>query len=199
MQNFPLDVNKLENFIQLQLDDPFCKNIIKQINKGNVIERQPFFIEDYILHRNIKEQDSQYETVVIPRTLIPQVLQAAHDLLGHNGIGRTHAILKQLYYWKGMKMSIIKHIWNCYKCQQRNKQVIKYQKLHFDTMSFPMDFISMDLIGEFHPPSKKGHRYALTIICMLTGYVFCIPLKMKTASEVIQAYIDNVYAKFGGS
>ena len=94
MQNVPLDVNNLENFIQLQLDNPFCKNIIKQINKGNVIERQPYFLEDYILHRIIKEQDSQYESVVIPSTLIPQILQATHDLLGHNGIGRTDAILK---------------------------------------------------------------------------------------------------------
>ena len=34
---------------------------------------------------------------------------------------------------------------------------------------------------------------------MVTGYVFCVLLKTKTASEVIQAYIDNVYAKFGGS
>ena len=37
------------------------------------------------------------------------------------------------------------------------------------------------------------------MICMLTGYVFFVPLKTKTASEVIQAYIDNVYVKFGGS
>ena len=34
---------------------------------------------------------------------------------------------------------------------------------------------------------------------MLTGYVFCVPLKTKQASEVLQAYIGNVYAKFGGS
>ena len=34
---------------------------------------------------------------------------------------------------------------------------------------------------------------------MLSGYVFCVPLFTKTAEEVIQAYIDNVYAKFGGS
>ena len=34
---------------------------------------------------------------------------------------------------------------------------------------------------------------------MLTGYVLCVPLKTKTAEEVIQAYIDNVYSKFGGS
>ena len=32
---------------------------------------------------------------------------------------------------------------------------------------------------------------------MLTGYVFCVPLKTKTAEEVITAYIDNVYSKFG--
>ena len=98
-----------------------------------------------------------------------------------------------------MKASTTRHIRNCYKCQQRNRQVIKYQKLHFDTASFPMEFISMDLIGEFHPPSKRGHKYALTVICMLTGYVFCVPLKSKTASEVTQAYIDNVYAVFSGS
>ena len=34
---------------------------------------------------------------------------------------------------------------------------------------------------------------------MLTGYIFCIPLKTKTTKEVIQAYIDNIYSKFGGS
>ena len=34
---------------------------------------------------------------------------------------------------------------------------------------------------------------------MLTGYVFCIPLKTKTTEEVLQAYIDNIYSKFGGS
>ena len=62
-----------------------------------------------------------------------------------------------------------------------------------------MQFISMDLIGEFHLPTSREHRYTLTVICMLTGYVFCVLLKTKTAEEVIQAYIDHVYSKFGGS
>ena len=34
---------------------------------------------------------------------------------------------------------------------------------------------------------------------MLTGYVFYVPLKTKITEEVIQAYIDNVYSKSGGS
>ena len=28
----------------------------------------------------------------------------------------------------------------------------------------------MDLIGEFHPVSSKGNRFALTAVCMLTGF-----------------------------
>ena len=65
-----------------------------------------------------------------------------------------------------------------------------------------MQFISMDLIGGFHPPSRQGHRYALTVICMHTSYIFCIPLKTKTAEEVVHiclTYLCHVYSKFGGS
>ena len=87
----------------------------------------------------------------------------------------------------------------CYHCQRRNQHVVKYATLHFDMATFPMQFISMDLIGEFHPPTTNKNKYALTVIRMLTGYVFCIPLKTKTTEEVIQANIDNVYSKFGGS
>ena len=123
----------------------------------------------------------------------------AHDELGHNGTHRTYILLKRNYYWKGLKPSVQKDIKMCYQCQRRNRQVVKYATLHFDVATIPMQFISMDLIGEFYPPTSRKHRYALTVICMLMGYVFCVPLKTKTAEEVTQAYIDNVYSKFGGS
>ena len=57
----------------------------------------------------------------------------------------------------------------------------------------------MDLIGEFHPPTSRGHRYALTAVCMLTGFTWCVPLKTKTAEEVAKAYMDHIYCSFGGS
>ena len=115
----------------------------------------------------------------------------AHDELVHNGTHRTYLLLKRLYYWKGLNPVLL----NTYRdaiTVRRNKQVVKYATLYFDVATFPMQFISMDLIGEFHPPTSKGKKYALTVICMLTGYVFCIPLKTKTTEEVLQAFIDNV-------
>ena len=63
----------------------------------------------------------------------------------------------------------------------------------------PMDFICMDLIGKFHPLTSRGHRYALTAVCMLTGFTWCVPLKTKTAEEVVKAYMDHIYSNFGRS
>ena len=62
-----------------------------------------------------------------------------------------------------------------------------------------MDFISMDLIGEFHPHSTHGNKYALTVICMLSGWTWCIPIPDKTAPVVIQAYLKHVHHVFGPS
>ena len=57
----------------------------------------------------------------------------------------------------------------------------------------------MDLIGEFYPQTSKGHRYALTVVDMLTGFIFCALLRSKKAKEIVQAYLDEVYCRFGGS
>ena len=61
----------------------------------------------------------------------------------------------------------------------------------------PMEFICIDLIGEFHPPSSKGNRYALTAVCMLTGFTFCIPIKNKSAEEVVTAWRNHISFPFG--
>ena len=195
LQKLPIDNDVLH---KLQQEDLFCKNILNKIEKGNIVG-QLYLVRDKILKRYIFDGDNTYETTVVPKALTAQILGMAHDELGHNRTHRTYTLLKRLYYWKGLKPSVKKHIQMCYQCQRRNKQVVKYATLHFDVAAFPMQFISMDLIGEFHPPTSRKHRYALTVICMLTGYVFCVPLKTKAAEEVIQAYIDNVYSKFGGS
>ena len=60
-----------------------------------------------------------------------------------------------------------------------------------------MEFISMDLIGEFHPSSSKGNRYALTAVCMLTGYTFYIPIKNKSAEEIVTAWRNHIAFPFG--
>ena len=59
---------------ELQQEDEFCKNILKQIEKGNIVDGQLYRIEDNILKRFIIDGDDTYETTVIPMSLIPQIL-----------------------------------------------------------------------------------------------------------------------------
>ena len=136
----PLTNDILSN---LQLQDMFCSHILTQIEKGNIKEGQTYFVQNKILKRYVIDGDNTYETDILPRALTAQVLKMAHDDLGHNGTHRTYMLLKQLYYWKGLKPSVVKHVQRCYHCQRRNKQVVKYATLHFDVASFPMQFISM--------------------------------------------------------
>ena len=98
-----------------------------------------------------------------------------------------------------MKRDIQQHCKRCQLCAKHNIAKVKFEKTHFKVARQPLQFISMHLIGEFHPPSQQGHGYALTVICMHTSYVFCIPLKTKIAEEIVQAYLHHVYSKFGGS
>ena len=111
---------------RLQQEDVFCKNILNQIEKGNIVEGQLYLIRDKILKRYIIDGDNTYESTVVPKALTAQILRMAHNELGHNGTHRTYILLKRLYYWKGLKPGVEKHIKMCYQCQRRNKQVVKY-------------------------------------------------------------------------
>ena len=95
-----------------------------------------------------------------------------------------------------MKKSIHQHCTNCQVCAKHNIKTQQLKNEHFSSPPQPMEFIAMDLIGEFHPTSSKGNRYALTAVCMLTGFTFCIPLKSKCTEDVIKAYIDHICCPF---
>ena len=101
----------------LQLQDPFFSHILTQIKKGNIKEGQIYLIQNKILKRYVNDGNNTYETVILPRALTAQVLKMAHDDLGHNGTHRTYMLLKRLYYWKGLKPSVVKHVQKCYHCQ----------------------------------------------------------------------------------
>ena len=188
-----------EDIRKAQSINKFCADMLKKLSQDKPIVNQVCHVENGILKKYVNDNKKRFNTIVVPLHYTLALPRLAHDKLGHNGSARTYMLLRRLYYWRGVKPYIYRYVKQCRSCQQRNKQVVKYVQGQFKTPTTPMEFISMDLIGEFHPPSSKGHRYALTVICMLTGYTFCIPLKTKTAAEVVKSYVDNVYAKFGGS
>ena len=117
----------------------------------------------------------QIEVRVIPESLKDVVLHLGHNQSWHNRYQRTYAAIKHLYYWKAWDSCIVL-LQSC-KPVQYKKSKRPIWKANIWARSSANGVCKYGLIGEFHPPSSKGNRYALTAVCMLTGYTFCIPLR----------------------
>ena len=87
---------------------------------------------------------------------------------------------------------------SCHVCQVTAKQgaVQKAPMLISKLATQPFDHIAMDLVGEIVPPSAKGHRYILTIICTSSRYPEAIALKKIDTRSVIEA-LQNFFFRFG--
>ena len=94
-------------------------------------------------------------------------------------------------------MQILQYCKCCKVFALQKVQKTQFEKHIFEPDVQLMEFISMDLIDEFHPPSSKGNRYAITAVCMLTGYTFCIPIKNKTAEEIVTTWRNHITFPFG--
>ena len=173
---------------------------LKHKLQHNKLDKEYYSIdENELLTRKVVNGGHEFCSIYLPNMLVFQVLQTAHDDLDHNGFPRTYAALKRVFYWKDMKEDIRKHCKTCATCILYKSENVKFEKKIFKPSLQSMDFICMDLIGEFHPPTSCGCRYALTAVCMLTGFTWCVSLKTKTAEEVSKTYLDHIYSNFGGS
>ena len=124
------------------------------------------------------ENNHSFDAAVLPAELVNIALFLGHNQSGHNGFQRTYAAIKQVYYWKGMHKDIFKNIVKVvHSAQNIGLKRESSQNNPSKPGAQPMEFISMDLVGEFHPPSSKGNRYALTAVCMLTNFVFLYSFK----------------------
>ena len=188
----PLEDDK---FASVQENDLKTRDLHDKVKEGEY--KQFYFVKNNVLFRSIVDNGHSFEVRVIPESLRDVVLHLGHNHSGHNGYQRTYAAIKCLYYWKGMRTQVLCYCKSCKVCAVQKVQKTQFEKQIFEPGVQPMEFVSMDLIGEFHPLSSKGNRYALTTVGMLTGYTFCIPIKNKSAEEIVTALRNHIAFPFG--
>ena len=184
-----------DKFASLQENNPKIWDLHDKVKEGEY--KQFYFVKNIVLFRSIVGNGHNFKVRVIPQSLRDVVLHLGHNQSGHNGYQRTYTAIKCLYYWKGMRTQVLHYCKNCKVCAVQKGQKTQFEKQIFEPGVQPMEFVSMDLIGKFHPPSSKGNRYALTAVCMLTGYTFCIPIKNKSPEEIATAWRNHIAFPFG--
>ena len=138
--------------MSLQEQDPKIQKLQDKVKGGMYNDFYP--VKNNVLFMCIVDNGHEFEARVIPHFLVDVVLHLGHNQSGHNGYQRTYVAIKHLFYWKGMRTQI-QYCKPCKVCAQQKVQNTQFEKQIFEPGVQPMEFISMDLVGEFHPPSSK--------------------------------------------
>ena len=170
-----------QKLIDMQSTDNLLKPIIDHLKYGWTPDDQKqaaklytkaanFIIIDSILYHvwilsgKGHKRDRTLSQLVVPDTLVPEILHHTHEDLGaHRGITKMINILKLNYYWEAMCNGIIHYVKTCQACERR-KRPIKPIKSPLEPIraSRAMQILCIDTLGPLNI-TDSGNRHIVVI------------------------------------
>lgn len=133
-------------------------------------------------------------------TLIGKILEAFHasSTSGHSGFPVTFRQIKNLFYWKGMKLKVKQFVQECEICQHAKPGRAKYPGL-LAPLPVPDEFwqiVTMDFMDGL--PRSGRFNCVLVVVDKLSRYAHFVGLQHPyTAVSVAAAYMDSVHKLHG--
>jgi len=183
----------------IELDLPSIS--IAKSNVDNVLWKTVYMLITQILSETrIKIFVCTNDITIPPEESRQQLISENHcsAVGGHKGVTKTYNRIKKRYHWTGMKANIQSYIKNCRACQLKKLVRIKTRQpmMLTDTPDSAFDKVSMDIMGPL-PVTQSGNSYILTIQDLLTKYSLAIPLQHAGATEVADAFTNELVCIFG--
>ena len=169
-----------------------CKTILRR--RSRLITRNGLLYRKFIC-TNTKEQVFQF---VLPRKFRLEALQACHDNIGHLGIERTHTLLRDRFYWPGMKQDVDDYVGNCPRCL-RFKTIPDRAELNPITVTRPFELVHMDFLT-IEPPVKSKLSKDVNLLVItdhFTRYAQAIVTSSQKATTVAKALWDHWFVHYG--
>jgi hypothetical protein len=159
------------------------------------------FMENDVVWKRMKRgREPSRAVLLVPRTLVPQIIKEAHGQLmtGHDGIFKTRERILQCYYWIGMDKDIQDHLAACQKCQLRKSHHAPTPLLltPLPQTSEPNQRVHTDLFGPLRT-SGTQKKYIMVITDAFTKYVELIALPNKEAETVATAFFNRWICRYG--
>ena len=92
-----------KDIAKIQRRNEFCKRIIEETQKHKRKTSDRYHMHNGLLYRYNIDYKQRFQALVIAVSYAKILVKLAHDELGHNGTARTYALVKRMFYWKGLK------------------------------------------------------------------------------------------------
>lgn len=168
--------------------DPWCKKLISAARGMPYLKQRSgyWFLNDRL---------------IVPRVdnIREHLYKLAHDNFGHFGFTKTYALIRESYFWPGMRKDLeSSYVPSCAECQ-RNKSTTKTASGPLHPIQSPDDrlaSIGIDFVGPL--PEDDGYNCIATVSCRLGADYRFIPCTTSiTAEEFAVLWIDEWYCENG--
>ena len=162
-----------------------------------------FFLQEKALFRPyfpgyLRKRSSFRDQLVVPSGLRKLVLKECHDSPvsgGHLAFKATFDKIRDRYWWPTLGTDVQTHCRQCVACQHwKTSHLPPKLPVGHRPITFPFQCVAIDLVE--YKASKKGFRYVLSSIDLLTRFLILVPLKDKSMTTVARALVDRVFAVF---
>jgi hypothetical protein len=143
----------------------------------------------------------RYEhTRYIPKPLRAWVMRDCHDAAsaGHPGRMRTLHNVRRLYWWPGVRTSVVDYVTRCQVCQRdkTSRQKPAGLLMPLPTAEKPWSDITVDMVGPL--VESEGYNAVLVVVDRLTKMARFIPTTTSMdAPRFAELFFEHVYSRFG--
>ena len=165
-------------------------------NRWYVRRCRSLMVRDGILYNTFKDGDERVAQMVIPRSMVPEILRRAHGdyRSGHPGTKRMRGRLERFCVWPSMQRDVDEMVQTCYECQAYRPRSIKEVPVIPQTASYPMHYVVTDLLAL--KPASEGFDHVLVIEDRFTHYCALYPMRGAEAATMAKRF-EQFVTRFG--
>ena len=134
----------------------------------------------------LKRGETERPRILLPEPYRKQVIQKAHEEVGHLSVERTLRRVREAYSWGYMLRDVTNHLKLCAICQACKRDRVRVPMGDGPTPALPDQVIAMDITGPFTWDADH-YRWLLVVIDHCTNWVEAYPLRNKTNAGVLAA------------
>uniref|UniRef100_A0A5S6Q9K0 RNA-directed DNA polymerase n=1 Tax=Trichuris muris TaxID=70415 RepID=A0A5S6Q9K0_TRIMR len=138
--------------------------------------------------------------LVVPRCLIPRLLEAAHDgqAGGHIGFRKTFEKVRSSFYWPNQREDVANWCSSWDACARRKPGESRRARapLQPHCTGNPWERICLDFLGPF-TETTDGNRYLLVVTDSFTKWTEAFPVKDMEAKTTATVLVSECFCRYG--
>ena len=159
-------------------------------------QREKLFIENSVLYKRSNDETGEVHQLVLPECLREKVLESIHNHAGHQGVERTHSLLRKRCFWPRMMQDVQKWCKNCERCMIGKAPIPSIKPPTGNLIAHnPLEILAIDFT--LLEKASDGRENVLVMTDIFTKYVQAIPTRDQKASTVAKILVREWFVRFG--